>query len=66
MKGITVSVVILLGTSFGLHASQGEAQRLCVQNALPTCISKCEAAGQSNCSAMCEENITNQCLYAGE
>lgn len=38
----------------------------CVQQRLPQCINTCESTADTDCQQACEENIKNECRYAGE
>ena len=61
--------VIFLSNLFAISftfASQQEDQELCVQQFVTQCISKCDQSKMSNCSALCQQDAQNQCLYAGE
>lgn len=58
-------ILVCLGSSISF-ASQKTDQGLCDLSLIGKCTAKCNKSGLDNCSQLCEENIKNECLYAGE
>ena len=73
MRQLIASMILMLfifpavaAESASAIAEQQDDQDLCVQQRLQPCLDKCQASGMEDCQDLCEENIKNKCLQAGE
>ena len=48
------------------EATPQEAQELCVQKTVNSCLYQCQKTNTINCTQACQENAKNQCRQAGE
>ncbi|WP_133129327.1 hypothetical protein [Legionella yabuuchiae] len=63
---VTFSTLIAADLSDSAIDEQQTDQSLCVQQSISQCLEKCQQSGDSDCEALCEENIKNECRQAGE
>lgn len=45
---------------------QEEAQTTCIQERMRQCLTTCRTTKTPDCEQLCDINIKNECLYAGE